>query len=305
MTLRETFDEAPELYDRVRPGYPAEVFDDLAALAGLRLGSRVLELGPGTGQARVPLARRGYEVTALELVAGLTRVARRKLAGFPMSGSSTPGSRLATARRAVRRGCRGGVVPLARRGSPPREGDRGGPARRRARGHLDAPRRRWRNAVLRRGPALLRAVDAGDVHRIAAGSAGRRADGSRGARGQPALERVAIRRYERDLSYSTRKYLALLAELLGSPSPGARSAACAPRLRRRTDRRRLRRPDREALRERAGGRVHADAAGAIGQAEDGSTPARRGERAAASGPGQHRPRGCRKARRGCAGGGAR
>lgn len=82
MTLRESFEEAPELYDRVRPGYPRELFDDLARLAGLRAGSRVLELGCGTGQATVSLARRGYEVVAVELGAGLAAVARRKLAPF-------------------------------------------------------------------------------------------------------------------------------------------------------------------------------------------------------------------------------
>jgi len=83
MTLRETFEEAPELYDRVRPGYPAELFDDLARLAGLWKGSRVLELGSGTGQATVSLARRGYEVVAVELGAGLAEVAKRKLAPLP------------------------------------------------------------------------------------------------------------------------------------------------------------------------------------------------------------------------------
>jgi SAM-dependent methyltransferase len=83
MTLRETFEEVPELYDRVRPGYPGELFDDLARLASLRPGSRVLELGCGTGQATVSLARRGLEVVAVELGAGLVEVARRKLAPFP------------------------------------------------------------------------------------------------------------------------------------------------------------------------------------------------------------------------------
>jgi SAM-dependent methyltransferase len=83
MTLRTRFEEAPELYDRVRPGYPDALFDDLARLAGLRTGSRVLELGCGTGQATVALARRGYEVVAVELGAGLAAVARRKLASFP------------------------------------------------------------------------------------------------------------------------------------------------------------------------------------------------------------------------------
>jgi hypothetical protein len=52
MTLRETFDEAPELYDRVRPGYPKELFDDFAGLAGLEAGSRVLELGCGPARRR-------------------------------------------------------------------------------------------------------------------------------------------------------------------------------------------------------------------------------------------------------------
>ena len=83
MPLRDSFDEAPELYDRVRPGYPDAVLDDLVALAGLRPGSRVLELGPGTGQATVPLARRGLAVTAVELGAGLAAVLRRNVAAYP------------------------------------------------------------------------------------------------------------------------------------------------------------------------------------------------------------------------------
>ena len=83
MTLRAIFDEDAGLYDRMRPGYPDELFDDLAVLAGLRHGSRVLELGCGTGQATVPLARRGYELTAVELGPRLAEVARRKLAAFP------------------------------------------------------------------------------------------------------------------------------------------------------------------------------------------------------------------------------
>jgi SAM-dependent methyltransferase len=81
--LRETFDEAAELYDRARPGYPPAVFDDLAALAGLGPGARVLEIGAGTGKATVPLAERGYAVVAVEIGARLAAVARRNLAGFP------------------------------------------------------------------------------------------------------------------------------------------------------------------------------------------------------------------------------
>jgi SAM-dependent methyltransferase len=83
VTLRRTFDEVPELYDRVRPGYPDALFDDLSELARLEPGSRVLELGCGTGQATAALALRGHEVVALELGAGLADVARRNLSAFP------------------------------------------------------------------------------------------------------------------------------------------------------------------------------------------------------------------------------
>lgn len=81
--LRTTFEEVAELYDRARPGYPDDVFDDLAALARLGPGDRILEIGCGTGKATVPLARRGFEVVCVELGGALAGVARSKLAAFP------------------------------------------------------------------------------------------------------------------------------------------------------------------------------------------------------------------------------
>jgi SAM-dependent methyltransferase len=80
--LRATFEEVPELYDRARPLYPPQLFDDLVAYAGLDATSRVLEIGCGTGQATLPLAERGLEVVCVELGAGLAEVARRRLAAF-------------------------------------------------------------------------------------------------------------------------------------------------------------------------------------------------------------------------------
>jgi 16S rRNA A1518/A1519 N6-dimethyltransferase RsmA/KsgA/DIM1 with predicted DNA glycosylase/AP lyase activity len=80
---RASFDKDAELYERARPGYPRELFDDLADLAGLRPGARVLEIGSGTGQATLPLAERKLEITAIELGPNLAAVARRKLARFP------------------------------------------------------------------------------------------------------------------------------------------------------------------------------------------------------------------------------
>jgi protein-L-isoaspartate O-methyltransferase len=80
--LRATFAEDAELYERARPEYPAELFADLAALALLGPGSRVLEIGCGTGQATMALARLGCAVTAVELGGALAGIARRKLTGF-------------------------------------------------------------------------------------------------------------------------------------------------------------------------------------------------------------------------------
>lgn len=80
---RDSFDRVAALYDRARPRYPEELFDELVSLARLRPGDRVLEIGPGTGQATLPLARRGLEVLALERSPNMARVCRRNLRGFP------------------------------------------------------------------------------------------------------------------------------------------------------------------------------------------------------------------------------
>jgi SAM-dependent methyltransferase len=81
--LRSTFNQAAELYDRARPRYPTALFGDLADLADIGPGARVLEIGPGTGQATVALAERGCRVVAVELGGDLAAVARRNLARFP------------------------------------------------------------------------------------------------------------------------------------------------------------------------------------------------------------------------------
>jgi SAM-dependent methyltransferase len=81
--LRATFEEVAELYDRVRPTYPQQVFDDLVALAQLPEAARIVEVGCGTGQATLPLAERGYRITCLELGERLAAMARRNLAAFP------------------------------------------------------------------------------------------------------------------------------------------------------------------------------------------------------------------------------
>jgi len=84
-TLRGTFDEVALLYDRMRPGYPEALFDGIATLSGSEPGGRVLEIGCGTGQATVPLARRGYRILAVELGENLAAVARYHLRDYPQA----------------------------------------------------------------------------------------------------------------------------------------------------------------------------------------------------------------------------
>jgi SAM-dependent methyltransferase len=76
------FDEVPELYERVRPTYPEELFADLVGITGIQMGSSVLEVGCGTGQATRSLAALGFSVTAVEPGAGMADLARQLLRRF-------------------------------------------------------------------------------------------------------------------------------------------------------------------------------------------------------------------------------
>ena len=82
MELRRKFDEDPAAYDRYRPGYPQALFQDVAAYSGIRAGSRLLEIGIGTGQATLPFAEIGAQITAVELGAALFEYVTRKLCPY-------------------------------------------------------------------------------------------------------------------------------------------------------------------------------------------------------------------------------
>jgi SAM-dependent methyltransferase len=81
--LGRVFNEVPELYDRVRPGYPDELFADLVSITGVGDTSSVLEVGCGTGQATRSLAALGCSVTAIEPGADMAALARQRIAAFP------------------------------------------------------------------------------------------------------------------------------------------------------------------------------------------------------------------------------
>jgi SAM-dependent methyltransferase len=80
---RRSFDDAAEDYDATRPGYPVELFDELARR--VPPPADILEVGPGTGQATGALLERGYRVLAVEPGARLAAHTERKLAGLSLT----------------------------------------------------------------------------------------------------------------------------------------------------------------------------------------------------------------------------
>src|SRR5690348_13990350 len=80
---RESFDAVAKVYGLYRPPYPPEVIDSVVALSRLRSGSSVLEIGCGTGQLSLPLAKFGVRLVAVELGPHLAALASQFLEQFP------------------------------------------------------------------------------------------------------------------------------------------------------------------------------------------------------------------------------
>jgi SAM-dependent methyltransferase len=66
MEGRRLFGTDPAAYDLARPGHAERVYEVLVERCGLGPGSRVLEVGPGTGQATRRLLEQGASVVAIE-----------------------------------------------------------------------------------------------------------------------------------------------------------------------------------------------------------------------------------------------
>jgi ubiquinone/menaquinone biosynthesis C-methylase UbiE len=73
------FDRVAEEYDRVRSDYPAELVDAACTIAGLDRGSRVLEIGCGTGKLTEALTTRALHVEAVDPGTQMVDVARRRV----------------------------------------------------------------------------------------------------------------------------------------------------------------------------------------------------------------------------------
>ncbi len=82
---RTLFDGVAHLYKATRPGYPAEIVESLAVIAGTGPGSAVLEVGCGTGQLTGDLARYGFDLTAIDIGPAMITAARQHLTDATIS----------------------------------------------------------------------------------------------------------------------------------------------------------------------------------------------------------------------------
>ena len=82
LSRRRSFDDVAAAYDRARPPYPEALVEDLVSFVQLGPHSRVLEIGCGTGQLTVALARRGASILVVELGPNLAALAIQRVAQF-------------------------------------------------------------------------------------------------------------------------------------------------------------------------------------------------------------------------------
>lgn len=82
MDFRKTFDKIPENFDKYRPRYCKELFSELETICGLNPKKKVLEIGPGTGQATEPILKTGCAYTAIELGENFTAFMKDKFGSY-------------------------------------------------------------------------------------------------------------------------------------------------------------------------------------------------------------------------------
>ncbi|WP_020389396.1 class I SAM-dependent methyltransferase [Kribbella catacumbae] len=76
------FGEVAEEYDRVRPGYPPALIEDMLSYSS---PTTALDVGAGTGKATFAVASSGVQITALEPDPAMALVLRQRVAGLAVN----------------------------------------------------------------------------------------------------------------------------------------------------------------------------------------------------------------------------
>lgn len=80
--LEWTFDTVASTYERMRPGYVDELYQDIFAYRPLDASSRAVEVGIGGGQATRPILDTGCTVTAVEPGEHFSALCREKFSAY-------------------------------------------------------------------------------------------------------------------------------------------------------------------------------------------------------------------------------
>ncbi len=78
-----TFDTVVEAYEKMRPEYPKELYEAIFAYIPVGESSRVVEVGPGSGQATLPFLQTGCRLTGVECGPRFSALCREKFRDFP------------------------------------------------------------------------------------------------------------------------------------------------------------------------------------------------------------------------------
>lgn len=77
-----TFNTVADSYDKIRPGYPDELYQALFAYAAPDDSCSALEIGIGGGQATLPVLKTGCTLTTVEYGDQLAKVCREKFSDY-------------------------------------------------------------------------------------------------------------------------------------------------------------------------------------------------------------------------------
>jgi len=82
LDIKYLFDEAVSNYEKRRPNYGTELFEDIINYAEINKDKSLIEVGCGTGQATEPFLKTNCKVTAVELGENLSSFTREKLKSY-------------------------------------------------------------------------------------------------------------------------------------------------------------------------------------------------------------------------------
>lgn len=81
--LEWTFDTVAAQYEKLRPEYVPELYEDIFRYKQIDQTSHALEVGIGGGQATLPILKTGCRVTAVEYGENFSQLCRQKFREFP------------------------------------------------------------------------------------------------------------------------------------------------------------------------------------------------------------------------------